>query len=440
MNEALQEHHRLVPKLNAQSVPPANVSRRMFLRGAGVGLALPWLDRFDACARERDPKRLPQRTVMICTSLGIYGPNLFPAQTGRGFEETPYLQQLKPHLDDVTIYSGLSHPDQSGSDGHAGERTWLTAAPHPGLGGFRNTISMDQLVVEQLGYVTRFPSLVLGMDAGSQSFTRSGVMVPAVSSPSKLFADLFLEGTPDEVSQQVNRLRDGRSILDMIAGEAKRLDRGNNRRDQDRIDEYFQSVREMERRLADAQAWSTRPKPKVDATKPEDITNDRDLIGRMRLMFELIPLALQTDSTRVITMLIQGRSDVVEVPGVSIDHHNLSHHGQDPEKLAQLALVEQAEFRALQALLTSLKSKEEGGVRLLDNTSLIFGSNLGNANNHDTHNLPILVAGGGRTRGEHIAFDSTRNVPLSNLFLSLLHRQGIEVDRFGSSTGTLPLE
>jgi len=208
----------------------------------------------------------------------------------------------------------------------------LTAAPHPGLGGFRNTISVDQLAVESLGYVTRFPSLVLGMDGNSQSYTRSGVMVTATHSPSRLFTDLFLEGSADHAKHQVERLCEGRSILDVVAGEAKRLERRSSSKDQERIDEYFQSVRDMENRLTEAEAWSSRPKPKVDAIKQDDITNDRDLIGRMRLMFEMIPLALQTDSTRIITMLIQGRSDVVEVPSVSIDHDNFSHYGQDPEK------------------------------------------------------------------------------------------------------------
>lgn len=381
----------------------------------------------------------PQRMVLICTSLGIYAPHFFPIEKGGIFSPTPYLQQIEEQLDDVSIFSGLSHPTQSGSDGHAGERTWLTAAPHPGLGGFQNTISVDQLAVETLGFVTRFPSLALGLDGSSQSYTRSGVMVPAISSPARLFTDLFLEGSREQVAEQVNRLREGRSILDVVAGEAKRLERRTSPKDQQRIDEYFQSVRDMEIRLSEAEAWSTRPKPKVDVEKPEDISNERDLIRHMRLMFEMIPLALQTDSTRIITMLIQGRSDVVEVPGVSIDHHNLSHHGQDPEKLEQLALIEKAEFHALGELLGSLKAKEEHGRRLIDHTTLVFGSNLGNANNHDTHNLPILVAGGGRKRHDHVTFDADNNQPLSNLFLTLLHKQGIHVDRFGSSTGTIEL-
>lgn len=418
------------------NIAPPPISRRAFLRGAGISLALPFLDAMW-------PQRLlaatatpPKRMVAVCTSLGIYGPALFPAETGRDYTSTPYLDLIKEHRDNFTIFSGLSHPDQSGADGHSSEMTWLTAARHPGLGGFRNTISLDQFIAEKIGVETRYPFLTLGTNNVSQSYTRSGVMIPAETRPSVVFAKLFVDGSPDEIRRQMKKLREGRSIMDAINDEAKRFGARVGAADRDKLDEYFTSVREMEQRLAKAEDWVQKPKPKIDAKSPNDIAENADIIGRMQLLFELVPLALQTDSTRLITILVQGRGDVPPVPGVSIDHHNLSHHGQDPEKIRQLELIEMAEMRAVSKLIGALKEKTEGGVPILDNTMVLFGSNLGNANSHDWRNLPILLAGGGFKHGQHLGFDAKNNVPLCNLFVQMLQKMDVEADRFGSSEAT----
>jgi len=312
--------------------------------------------------------------------------------------------------------------------------TWLTSARHPGLGGFRNSISVDQLVAEKIGVETRYPSLVLGTNNISQSYTRSGVMIPAETRPSVVFAKLFIDGTPWEVQQQMKKLREGRSIMDSVGEEAKRFGSRVGAADRDKLDEYFTSVREMEQRLAKAEEWVQKPKPKIDAQKPEDNTNNADIVGRLQLLFELVPLAVQTDSTRLITILVQGRGDVPPVPGVTIDHHNLSHHGQDPEKIRQLELIEMAEMGAFAKLLTALKQKSEGGVPLLDNTMVLLGSNLGNANSHDSTNLPLLLAGGGFQHGQHLGFDPKNNVPMCNLFVQMLQKMNIETDKFGTSS------
>jgi hypothetical protein len=408
--------------------------RRTLLRGAGVALALPWLDAFvPRCARGAQAAP-PRRMVCICTSLGLHGPFFFPQRPGADYEPTPYLELLRDHRADFTVISGLSHPDQSGADGHTSGMTWLTSARHPGLGGFRNTISVDQLAAERIGFETRFPSLQLGTSGGSQSCTRSGVLLPADSRPSQVFARLFLAGTPQELAAQVQKLREGRSILDAVRAQAKRYAARVGKADQARLDDYFNSIREMEVRLQKAEEWVQRPKPQVDAQPPQDIANESDLIGRTRLLFDLIPLALETDSTRLVTVLIDGRNDVPPVRGVSIDHHNLSHHGQDEGKIAQLRLIEEEKLRALADLLTGLKSRTEAGGTLLDNTMLLFGSNLGNANAHDTRNLPLLLAGGGFRHGRHLAVDPQDNVPLCNLFVQMLRQMGQEVDSFGSST------
>lgn len=414
------------------------LSRRSFLHGSGVSLALPFLEAMlprNAGAAGATP---PKRMVFACTSLGIYGPSLFPKETGRDYTLTPYLEAIKEHRSDFTVFSGVCHPDQAGADGHTSQLTWLTSAKGPGLGGFRNTISVDQYVAEKIGYETRFPSLVLST-AGqtSQSYTRSGVMVQAQSKPSQVFAKLFLDGTPSEIQEQMRKLKEGRSIMDTVRDEAKRFERRVGAADKEKLDEYFTSVREMEERMLKAEAWVQKPKPKVDAKPPTDVQNESDLIARMRLLFDLVPLALQTDSTRLVTVLIQGRNDVPPVPGVSIDHHNLSHHGQDPAKIEQLQRIEHEEFAAFNSLLGALKAKKEGGGSLLDNTMVLFGSNLGNANSHDWHNLPLVFAGGGFKHGQHVAYDAKNNMPMCNLFVTMLQRMGMETDSFGSSTGVL---
>jgi hypothetical protein len=216
--------------------------------------------------------------------------------------------------------------------------------------------------------------------------------------------------------------------------EAKRFSASVGAADRDKLDEYFTSVREMEQRLAKTEEWAKKPKPKVDAQPPQDIKEESDLIGRMQLLFELVPLAVQTDSTRLITILVQGRGDVPPIAGVSMDHHNLSHHGQDPEKIRQLELIETAQMGALDKLFTALKQKTEGGTALLDNTMVLYGSNLGNANSHDWHNLPVLLAGGGFRHGQHLVYDAKDNTPLCNLFVQMLQKMHVETDHFGTST------
>lgn len=422
------------------------ISRRTFLRGSGVALALPFLD-------SMLPKRglgadanvkggVPRRMVCICTNYGLYGPALFPENTGRNYTLSPYLEILKEHRNDFTLFSGISHPNQAGACGHSSEMTWLTSAAKPGLSGFRNTISVDQLVAEKTGFETRYPSLVLGTGSAginSISYTRSGVMIPAESKPSKVFAKLFLNGTPDEIKGQMQKLQEGRSIMDSVQGQAKTFGRRVGTADRAKLDEYYTSVREMELRFAKAEEWVKKTKPTVDAAQPKDITDERDLIGRLRLLLDLVPLAVQTDSTRLFTIMVQGLPSAPLVPGVSIDHHGLSHHGKEPGKVEQLRRIEEAQFAAVRDLIAALAKKEEAGRRLLDSTMVMFGSNLGNANSHEPTNLNIVLAGGGFKHAGHVAFDQKNNTPLSNLFVTMLQRMNIETDRFGSSKGTISL-
>ncbi len=409
------------------------LSRRRFLQAAGVSLALPWLEARGFAAAGASP---PHRLVCICTPLGLYEPALFPEKAGRDYAATPYLEVLKDFRDDFTLVSGLSHPGVE--QGHDSNDTFLTAAPHPeNRAGFRNSISVDQFAAEHVGDRTRFPTLSLSHEGSGLSWTRSGALVPSDTSPAHVFARLFVEGRPEEVQAQLRRLRDGQSILDKVGDQAKKLEADLCAGDRDKLDEYFTSVRELEQRLVKGEEWSKKPKPKVDAPPPQDIPNAADVVGRTRLLFDVTHLALQTDSTRLVTILLGGTSTVPPIPGVSLDHHNLSHHGQDPAKIAQLKIIELETMKALRDLLAKLRQAKEDDGTVLDRTMVFFGSNLGNGSSHSCKSLPIILAGGGFRHGQYLAFDANNPPPLSNLFVSMLQRLGLEVDRFGSSTGTL---
>jgi hypothetical protein len=368
--------------------------------------------------------------------LGIHPPFFFPERPGRNYALTPYLEVLNDFRDDFTVMSGLSHPEMGAS--HDSIFSFLTAASHPEIrAGFRNSISLDQFAAERIGGETRFPSLTLADEGFSLAWTRSGAIVPSDCWPSRVFARLFLDGRPEEVQAQARRLRDGQSILDAVGGQARTMRSNLGPSDRDRLDEYFTSVRELEGRLARAEQWSRRPRPRVQAEPPRDIANPADIIGRTRLMFDLIHLAVQTDSTRLITMLLAGTSLVPTVPGVTLGHHDLSHHGQDPNKIAQLRRIELATMTTLRELLTKLKRTREAGGTLLDRTMVFFSSNLGAGSTHSTRNLPVLLAGGGFRHGQYLAFNQANPPPLCNLYVTMLQRLGIDADRFGSSAGTL---
>ena len=420
-------------------MPVSNrICRRSLLRGAGVTLTLPLLEamqpRSSQAAEAAEP---PRRMICINTTLGLHTPYLFPTATGRDYELTPYLESIQNFRDQFTVFSGLSHPEVDG--GHPAELCYLTSAPHPRADNFRNTISLDQFAIEQLVPDTRFGSLVLASSSSrGLSFTRSGVPIPADERPSRIFRNMFVNGTPAEVDQQVQRLKQGQSVLDAVLSEANDFQRGLNQQDLNKLDEYFTSVREVEQRMVKAQEWARRPKPEVSSKPPADIANAVDVPARVRLMIDLMHLAIQTDSTRFITFALNGLNAVPTIPGVTQDWHNLSHHGQDPAKLSELKVVELQQMQLFGELLAKLGDSSEGSGSLLDRTIVLFGSNLGNASSHDNKNMPIIVAGGGFQHGQHLAFDPLKNPPLCNLYVQLLRRLGANVDSFGSSNGTIP--
>ncbi|MBC7526232.1 MAG: DUF1552 domain-containing protein, partial [Chthonomonadaceae bacterium] len=317
-------------------------------------------------------------------------------------------------------------------------------APHPSSGGFRNSISLDQFISERIGYLTRFPSLTLGVNVSgnsrSLSCTAGGVLLPCEDKPSEVFTKLFLGGSAEEMSAQSRKLSLGRSIMDTVAKQTKTLERKVGVRDRERLDQYFTGVRELEQRMVQSAEWEKKPRPVMTEKLPIDPKDPREYMEKVRLMYDLAQMAFATDSTRNITLMLDSvNSPAITVEGkaVSDGYHNLSHHGRSPQKMDQLERIDREHMKLLNGLFADLKSHKEGGETLLDRTMVLYGSNLGNANTHVTTNLPVLFAGGGFKHGQHLAFDRERNAPLPNLFVNVLQRFGIESDHFASSTGTL---
>lgn len=413
-----------------------HIPRRMFLRASGLALGLPLLNSMHSGAAQTDENAGEARRMLaICAPLGIHTPLLFPEKAGKDYEVTPYLEPLQPVREKLSVISGLMHPMVDG--GHAAENSFLTAAPHPGQPSFRNTISVDQFAAERLGHKTRFPSLVLSADGRGISYTRSGVMIPAESRPSRVFERFFLDGSKEQKAAQMRRIKDGQSILDLVGEQTRALAKRSGREDHDTLDQYLSSVRELEQRLVAAEDWAQRPKPVVDQKPPTDIEDRAQFTARMELLFDLIALALQTDSTRMITLKGPGGAEVVALDGVEDGWHNLSHHGKDPEKIEQLAIIEKEEMRLFSAFLQKLDGIREGEQTLLDQTAILMGSNLGNASSHNNTNLPILAAGGRFRHGGHLAFEAESAPPLANLLVSFLQHLQLDVDQFSTGTGTL---
>jgi hypothetical protein len=406
-----------------------SLSRRALLKGAGITLALPWLDAMSA-AFAPEPKP-PMRFIGILNYFSFHAPNLFPKEAGADYVATPYLQGLQRQRKDFTIISGLNHPEVR--DGHSSDKSFFTGAPHPGSPSFRNTVSLDQLAAERIGRDTRYASLNFSTSgAHSCSYTRSGVAIPPETSAARAFARLFIDGTPAEVAEEVARVQEGRSILDRVAGEAKRLQRDVGAGDRDKLDQYFTSVRELEQRMVRSEDFARRPKPKPGVPAIRDPGPGEDT-RRFGLMLEVARLAVQTDLTRIVTLYYVGTSKTPSRPGTSFAYHDLSHHGQDAGKLNQLTVLERDLLLEWGGFIQRMKDSRDGASRLLDNTMSVFGAGMGNASSHDSTNLPILVAGGRFKHGRHLAHDPKNPPPLCNLWVQMLREMGMPVEKFGTS-------
>jgi hypothetical protein len=418
-------------------------SRRRFLRGAGVTLALPLLECMTPVFSRAAQATAPRRMLIISNNLGFLPKPFFPTATGFDYELTPTLSPLAEVKREFSILSGMSHPDVNG--GHSAENCFLTAARGPTKSGFRNQISLDQFAVEKLGQLTRFPSLNLGVNIDkanrSLSWTRDGVLLPAEDSATALFRRMFIQGDPEMVKRQLNRLDERGSILDTLREQMGGMNRGLGSEDRARLDQYLTSVREVEERLVTSREWELKPKPVTSQQEPTDIQDKKRIFDKLELMLAMAQLAFESDSTRIVTLMV----DAFATPAFNIHgdenttegYHGLSHHGQAPDKVKQLAEADRQQMVIFASLIQNLASKKEDSSRLLDRTMVLFGSNMGDANKHDNTNLPVILAGGGLKHGQHHAFKHDNNTPLCNLFVTLLQQMGVATDKFSSSTGTM---
>lgn len=414
-------------------MPRRRLDRRTFLRASGVAIGLPFLDAMRPAGASDRSTEPPRRLVLVGRPLGLHAPHFFPESGGRDYAPSRYLKLIDHLRGDYTVFSGFSHRYGAGHYAEVG----LMTGVHPDFirpNEIRNTISLDQEVASHLAGKTRFNSLILG--GGNASWNRRGVRLPAESRASLVFKQLFIAGTTDEQAREMRRLQEGQSLLDDVRDQLASLNGSLGRDDRERLDLFTTSLREAEQKLQQDESWQTTPKPTVTVDPPKVDFSGPQLVERSRQWYDLVHLALQTDSTRVVSLWL-GSQERPEIEGVNLGHHDASHHGQDPTKLAQLALIEEAEIRVLGEFLDKMKASTEGNGTLLDRSAVFYASNLGNSSSHDNTNLPVLLAGGGFRHGGHLVHDRTNNTPLSNLFVRVLQQTGIEQDRFGASTGVL---
>jgi len=411
-------------------MPRSVLNRRTFLRASGISIGLPFLE---AMLPAGAAPKSPPRMLLIGRPLGMFTPNLFPEQTGRDYTPSRYLKLLEAHRQDFTVFSGMSHRYGAG---HYAEVALMTGV-HPDLvrpNEIRNTISLDQEVASHFAGQTRFGALVIG--GGSAAWNRRGVRIPSEQRALRVFKQLFIQGTPEEEARELRRVREGQSILDDVRGQVRTLNTQLSGEDRARLDLYLSSIREAEEKLRQDETWSLTPKPKIGVPEPKVEFSGPQLVERSRQWLDIVHLAFQTDSTRVISLHL-GSQERPEIQGVTLGHHDASHHGQEPSKLEQLAMIEEAEMKVFAEFLDKMKASAENESTLLDRTAVLYASNLGNSSSHDNTNLPIILAGGGFKHQGHVAFDRTNNQPMANLFVRMIQQMGVEMDKFGASTGVV---
>lgn len=416
-------------------MPFRPLDRRTFLRASGVAVALPFLDAMAPAigAEAKRAEMQPRRMLLVGRPLGMYSQFFFPEATGKDYTPSRYLKHIDRHRENFTVFSGMSHRYAAG---HFAECGLMTGVRPENIrpSDIRNSISLDQEAASHIGGQTRFASLVLG--GGDVAWNRRGVRIPSQQRATAVFKQLFIRGTAEEEAREMRRVREGQSILDDVRDQVKGLNNKLSDVDRRRLDLYLSSVREAEQRLQQDERWGNTPKPAVVMKTPTTDFGGAQLLERSRQWYDIVHLALQTDSTRVISLWL-GSQERPEIEGVTLAHHDASHHGQEPAKLEQLALIEEAELRVFGEFLDKLQASAEGEHHLLDRTSIFYASNLGNSSSHDNTNLPILLCGGGYKHAGHVGYDRKENTLLSNLFVRMLQQLGVETDTFGASSGVI---
>ena len=404
-----------------------NLSRRRVLQGTGIALALPLMESQLSRAEEKLDAN-PRRLVCIGSHLGYYPGNFFPKDAGLDYQISPTLQAVQRHRDDFTVFSNL---DDGMTGGHNGVKAFLSGIRKDESSGFPDkNMTIDQVAAEHVGAATRFPSITAGLDNGTDlCWTRSGVRIPPVNNPARLFEALFVQSDATSIGKERTRLTDRASVLDALRESAGKLERQLSAADRQKLDQYLTSVRAVEKQLQMSQVWLDKPKP----TSPIDpvVDQERMHIEEIPLFYDLLTLALQTDSTRVATFEIPMgfRTSELEVGS----YHGLSHHSKSQERLGQLQIVEVYLMKQFAHFIDQMKEAQ-----VFDHTAVVLGSGMGNGSSHSNRNLPVILAGGGMKHQGHMVcpVEEHKRVPLSNLWLSTLQWFGVEADRFGKSTGT----
>ncbi len=417
--------------------------RRFILKSLGATLALPALPSLMASVvggtstvqTAKGAGAGARRFVAIGNLLGYQVKHFFPETTGSAFEQTPLLKPLWDVRQHMTVYRGLDHGLKGG---HFAVHSFLSGVlnseaqnrPH-------GNVTIDQFMADEIGHQTRFPSLTVGSEGGIHggcqiAWTKSGVRVPPITGPAELFDRLFVSDAPDRQARRKQENRLQASILDSVLTEANDLSRRVNREDKDKLDEYFTSIRDVEKRLELRQRWSSLPKPPAPFERPTNKSKVQDL----PMLYELIALALQTDSTRIATLEIGG-DFLPQDLGIDKSYHGLSHHGNDEAAIKHLIALETYQIEQFGKFLARIAKLQDGERTLLDSTSVLFGSGIGDANTHKNSDLPIVLAGGGYRHGEFrkLPASGPNKVPLCNLFVDLAQRMGVETESFGNSTG-----
>ena len=434
------------------------MNRRTMLRAAGISLALPWMESLAAPAVKSPPRRF----CSIYFPYGVSLPNQdsefghwnwFPKGEGRDFTFNKSLEPLEPLRDQVTVLGGLSHPKVRRIGGHDSGDTFLTGEEMSlGATGLKNSISIDQFMARthRLGAKTRFTSLTLSSDGGTGlptrantlSYSRNGLPVPSLNRPALVFERLFgLKG--DSIEAQRKGLTRTGSHLDLLMDEAKTLQRKLGKTDQDKLDQYLTSVREIEQDVERSARWLDVPKPKVNA---EGLTLDADNETPGKLiytMLDLIALAFQTDSTRFVTYQLASMHGAISIAnkfpsllGFAKDAHGLAHGAGKGKGAESKGKWDRFQTECLAYLMKRLSEVKEGDGTVLDNTCIFYGSS--NSKTHNNNNYPLILAGGknmGYKHGQYLTFD--KDIPLANLFVTIQKRMGVKADSFADSTGSL---
>lgn len=378
----------------------------------------------------------PRRFVAVGNLLGFQQKQFFPTAAGKDYEDTTLLNPLKSQREKFTVYRGLDHGLRGG---HFAVHTFLSGVlHHESKNRHDGNVTLDQYLADSIGGDTRFPSLTVGSEGGIHggcqlSWTRSGVRVPPITGPAELFDKLFVG---DTAAQQKRKLRDTQlqaSILDSVTAEAGDLSKRINSEDRNKLDEYFSSIRDVEKKLQTRKTWTNKPKPDAPFEKPANTNTVDDL----PMLYELVALALQTDSTRVATLEIGG-SFLPQNLGINKSYHSMSHHGNDEEVIANLITLETYQVEQFSKFISRISEMKSDEGSVLDSTAVLFGSGMGNGSAHTNTDLPIILAGGGYESGEFKKVESKgiQKTPLSNLFVDIAQRSGIETDSFGTSTGS----